>query len=99
GDSLDGGFDLLARLDAGRIKAIGSGIGESLQPADRLVEIGAIANEALGARGEHDVASRFVDCLARRSDARDRQVEVVKGAAFIAGEVLNRQSSHASVDA
>ena len=45
GDRLDRGFDLFTRLDTGRIEAIGSGINESLQAADGLVEVGAIVDE------------------------------------------------------
>src|SRR6185436_16530568 len=99
GDRLDRGFDLFTRLDAGRIEAIGSGINESLQAANRLVEVGAVVDEALRARGEHDVAARFVDRVARGSYTLERKVEVVKRVAFIAGEIFNRQSGNAGVDA
>ena len=63
GDGLDGGFNLFARFDSGRIETIGSGVGESLQATDRLVEIRTVVNETLRACGEHDVATRFVDCV------------------------------------
>ena len=40
---LHGRLDLLAGLDAGRVEAIGAGIGECLQAADGLVEVRPVA--------------------------------------------------------
>ena len=88
--ALHGRLDLLARLDAGRVEAIGAGVGESLQPADCLVEIGPAPDEAFGARGEHHVAAGFVDCRARRLDAGEREIEIVERIGLIAGVVLDR---------
>ena len=56
-------------------------------------------NETLRARGEHDVATRFVDCVARGSYPLERQIEVIKRIAFVTGEVFNRQSGNAGIDA
>src|ERR1035441_10186235 len=38
-DRLHGRRDLLAGLDAGRVQAIGTGVGEGSQPADSLVQV------------------------------------------------------------
>ena len=98
-DRLHGGLDMLAGLDAGRIEAIGAGIGESLQPADGLVDVGPAANEALGARGEHHVAAGLVDRRAGGLDARQRQVEIVERRRGLLRRVLDRQPGHAGRDA
>ena len=96
---LDRRDDLFARLDAGRIEAIGAGVGEGLQPADRFVEVGPVLDEAFRARGEDDIAAGFVDCVARRAHAFDRQIEIVERIGCLAGEILDRQSGDAGVDA
>ena len=98
-DRLHGRLDLLARLDAGRIEAIGAGIGKGLQPADGLVHIGPAADEALGAGGEHDVAAGLVDRRARGLHAGEREVEIVERLVRIAGRVLDRQAGDAGLDA
>src|SRR5262249_59864553 len=73
-DGLDGCRDLFAGLDAWRIKTIGPGIGECLQSADGLVEIGSVPDETFGARGEDNTTARLVDRIARCANALDRQI-------------------------
>src|SRR5664280_2364813 len=75
---LDGRRDLLAGLDAGRVEAIGAGVGEGSQPADSLVQVGPAADKALGAGGEHDVAAGLVDRRARGLHAGEREIESVE---------------------
>src|ERR1035437_4398868 len=99
GDRLDGRFDLLAGLDAGRIKAIGAGVSEGLEPADGLVHVRPAADEALGAGSEHDIATGFVDRRARGLYARKRHVEIVQRPGGIAGRILDRQSGQAGRNA
>src|SRR5262249_58514235 len=57
----DDSFDLFARLDAGRIETIRTGVLKSTQPARDIVEIGHAADEAFGACREHDLAAGAVD--------------------------------------
>ena len=98
-DRLHHRHDLLARLDAGRIEAVGAGIGKGLEPADGLVKIGPAAHEAFGARREHDVAAGLVDCGARGAHARERKVEIIERICRIAGRILDREPGDAGLDA
>jgi len=77
--------DLFARLDAGRIEAIGAGRGERFQAADGLVEIGPPADEAFAAGGKHHIAAGRIDGGARSAHARERKLEVVEGDCGIGG--------------
>ena len=98
-DRLDRRRDLLARLNARGIEAIGTGVGEGLEAADGFIEIGPAVDESFGAGGEHHIAAGFVDCLARRAHALDRQIEVVKRIGVVAGEVLDRHTGDARLHA
>src|SRR5262249_11168036 len=98
-DGLDGCRDLFAGLDAWRIKTISPGIGECLQSADGLVEIGSVPDETFGARGEDNTTARLVDRIARCANALDRQIEVIERLVVVAGSILDRQARNASVDA
>ena len=88
-------LDLLARRDARRIEAVGARRRVGLQPADRLAEIGPVADQPLAAPGQHHIAAGLVDRRPRRLHPRHRQVEVVERVVLVAGVVLDRQPRHA----
>src|SRR5215472_12322372 len=91
----DDGFDLLARLDAGRIETIGTSVLKSAQPARDIVEIGHAANEAFGARREHDLAAGAVDGGTRGFRPRNRDVERVERRSPVVRRVLDLQAGNA----
>src|SRR5215475_6227696 len=68
---------LFAGLDAGRIETVGSGVGESLQPADGLIEVRSVADESFRAAGQNDVATRLVDRIPGGAHTLHGEVEVV----------------------
>ena len=70
-----------------------------MQPADRLVEIGASDQKAFRAAGEQDVAAGLVDRRARRLHARYRKIEVVERLGLVAGRILDREPRDPGLDA
>ena len=96
---LDHGFDLFARLDAGRIEAIGAGRCIGFQAADRVVEIVDAADEIFRPRGEHNFAAGAVDRSARRLHARDRGVDIVERPLAVIRRILDREAGDAGRDA
>src|SRR6185437_1183290 len=89
-DRLHCRLDVFARLNARRIKTIRSGVGKGFEPADRLVDVGPVLDEAFGAGGEHHLAAGLVDRRARSLDAGESQIEIVQRIGIIAGKVLDR---------
>ena len=59
--------------EAGRVEAIGPGLGESDKAADRLTEIGTTDDEAFGAAGENHPRSTVFDGSSGGLDPFDRE--------------------------
>ena len=90
--------DLLFGFYAGRIEAIGAGFGVGLQTIDHHGKIGLPDQKTFAASGQQHVALVGIDRRARRLDALDREVALVKRLGGIAGGILDRQSGDAGLD-
>src|SRR6185437_11477968 len=90
--------DLLARADARRVQAIGTGFRISVETPDRVVEVGTADEEVLGAAHEHRAGAALVDRGTRGAHALHRVVDVAQRLALVVGGVLDRERSHARLD-
>jgi hypothetical protein len=86
----DNGGDLLARADAGRVQAVGAGLGVGGEPAHGLRQVGPAGDEALRARDQRHAAAR--DRGHRRAHALDGEVEFEQRGGGVAGRVLDRET-------
>ena len=88
----------LARANARRVETIGARVGVGLEPRDRLGEIGAADEEALGAPDEQRVAACLVDGAARGTHPLDGLGQFMERPGRVAGRVLDRQPRDAGLD-
>ena len=97
---LDHGGDILARPDAGRVEAVGAGVGVGAQPVDRDADVGARRRGSTSARPV-STTSAPVSSIAFRAAAyaRGRGVDVVERVRVVPRSILDRQPGDARVHA
>ena len=78
-----------AALDPGGEQAVGARVGVGLQAADRLADVGAAGDEALGSGGEHHAGPAVVDRATRRAHAVHGEREVEQRMLTFVGGVLD----------
>ena len=86
------------RRDAGRIEAVGAGLGIGGEPVDHELQILLPAQKRLAAAGEQDAAVVGIDRLARRLDAIDRERAIEQRLGGVAGKILDREAGNAGLD-
>ena len=97
-DRGDHGFDLLARIDARRVQAVGTRLRIGSQTRDRVFKVGYASDEILRASDEQRVAACFVDRASCRSDPFDGHIERQQRRLRIGCRVFDRQPGDAGVD-
>src|SRR4029077_19439790 len=94
-DRLHHRLDLLARLDARRVEAVGACIFKGTEPANNVVEIGHAANETFSSRREYDIAAGAIDRRARGLDPCHGDIEGIKRGGAVVRRVLDGKPSDA----
>ena len=100
GHGLDDRRDLVGIGHAGRIQAVGAGVGERDEPIEcRASGVGIADQPCLASGGQDDLAAGRVDRRSRGPDALDGQRSFEERGGVIAGRVLDREAGDPGRDA
>src|SRR3954466_1383721 len=89
--------DVLARLQARRVEAVGAGVGIRGEPVNDELEVGHAPEIRLAAADQQRAA--VADRLAGRPDALDRERAIVDRLVLVTGGILDREARDAGAHA